>query len=310
MKTYYRIMLGQGSMHAAECFEKGFIGADYGISEDLTGKLPEAWNEFNAKYIPVYLVGHPGKSKVAAGLACGFLWTIAKGMRQEDIALCPDGSGRYRVGEVTGDYYYAPGEILPHRRPVKWLSAVVDRADMTKALKNSTSSTGTVVNLNRAGHTEEVEKLIGGVVAPQLVAADPDVEDPSAFAMESHLEEFLVQNWEQTELGKTFDIYTVDGEQVGQQYATDTGPLDILAISKDKKQLLVVELKKGKASDVVVGQTLRYMGYVVDELAEPGQSVRGIIIALDDDQKIRRALKVTPNIEFYRYQVSFKLVKV
>lgn len=309
MKTYYRIMLGQGSMYAAQGFDQGFIGADYGINQDLTGQLPDAWAAFNAQFIPVYLETHPEKSKVAAGLACAFLWTIARGMLQEDIVICPDGSGRYRVGEVTGDYYYAPGQILPHRRKVKWLSAVIDRADMSTSLRNSTGSTGTVVNLNRAGHAEEVEKLIGGVVVPSLVATNPDVEDASAFAMESHLEEFLIANWEQTELGKNYGIYTVDGESVGQQYPTDTGPLDILAISHDKKELLIVELKKGKASDVVVGQTLRYMGYVADELVEPGQAVRGIIIALEDDQRIRRALKVTPNIEFYRYQVSFKLVK-
>jgi hypothetical protein len=46
-----------------------------------------------------------------------------------------------------------------------------------------------------------------------------------------------------TELGKEYDIYEEDGEK-GQQYQTDTGPLDILAISKDKKRLLVVELKR------------------------------------------------------------------
>ena len=78
---------------------------------------------------------------------------------------------------------------------------------------------------------------------------------------------------------------------------------------KDKKEILIVELKKGRASDSVVGQIQRYMGYVLQELAEPHQKVKGIIIALDDDQRIRRALAVAPNIEFYRYQVSFKLEK-
>ena len=72
---------------------------------------------------------------------------------------------------------------------------------------------------------------------------------------------------------------------------------------------LVVELKKGRASDVVVGQTLRYMGFVQEELAEAGQQVRGVIIALEDDPKIRRALQMTPSILFYRYEISFKLVK-
>ena len=51
------------------------------------------------------------------------------------------------------------------------------------------------------------------------------------------------------------------------------------------------------------------MGYVQEELAENHQSVKGVIIALEDDLKIKRALSVTRNIEFYRYQVSFKLFK-
>ena len=127
--------------------------------------------------------------------------------------------------------------------------------------------------------------------------------------MEKHLEDFLVQNWAQTELGKTYDIFEEDGERVGQQYPSDTGPLDILAIGKDKKSLLVVELKKGRVSDVVVGQVLRYMGFVQEVLAVEGQSVSGVIIALDDDQRIRRALAMVPSVAFYRYLISFKLIK-
>ena len=50
------------------------------------------------------------------------------------------------------------------------------------------------------------------------------------------------------------------------------------------------------------------MGFVQDELADPEQPVRGIVIALKDDQRLRRALAMVPAIEFYRYQVSFKLV--
>ncbi|WP_245915501.1 endonuclease NucS domain-containing protein [Leptospira johnsonii] len=80
-------------------------------------------------------------------------------------------------------------------------------------------------------------------------------------------------------------------------------------MSKDKKELLVVELKKGRASDSVVGQIQRYMGFVLQELAEENQTVKGIIIALEDDPKIKRALAVTQNIEFYRYQIQFKLLK-
>ena len=51
------------------------------------------------------------------------------------------------------------------------------------------------------------------------------------------------------------------------------------------------------------------MGYVKSELAEPGQDVKGVIIALDDDLRMRRALSVTSNIEFFSYKVSFSLKK-
>jgi restriction system protein len=84
--------------------------------------------------------------------------------------------------------------------------------------------------------------------------------------------------------------------------------MDILAISKDQKTLLVVELKRDKASDKVVGQIQRYMGYVLDDVATEGQEVRGVIIALEDDIRIRRALRVAPNIDFYRYEVDFRLL--
>ena len=85
--------------------------------------------------------------------------------------------------------------------------------------------------------------------------------------------------------------------------------MDILAVSKDTKTLLVVELKRGRASDVVVGQVLRYMGYVTEVLADPEQTVRGVIIALEDDQRLRRAISVVPSIAFYRYIINFTLAK-
>jgi restriction system protein len=97
---------------------------------------------------------------------------------------------------------------------------------------------------------------------------------------------------------------------VAQQYQSDTGPIDILAISKDKSEYLVIELKKGKTSDVVVGQILRYMGFVKAELLANGESVRGIVIALEDDLRLKNALSMVPNVSFYRYQIEFKLHEV
>ena len=310
MKNYYRVMLGQKSVYAKECFAGNFIGTDFGINQDLTNKLPDKLQGFNKEFIPIYLVSHPEKTKIGAGLACGALWTVSKGIQTGDVVLCPDGTGKYRVGEVSGGYTYEPGKILFHRRPVKWLNVAIDREDMSEGLQSSTGVPLTVVGPTAiTNYRQEIEHLLGNTAPLPITIGGVEIEDQSSFALEKHLEDFLVQNWAQTELGQDYDIYKEDGEPFGKQYPTDTGPLDILAVSKDKKRLLVVELKKGRASDAVVGQTLRYMGFVQDELAEDGQSVHGAIIAHEDDQRIRRALSMTPNIVFYRYQVSFKLVK-
>ena len=304
-KSYFRIIAGKGSVHAQTCFDQGFIGCDWLDHIDLTDKLPENWRDFNHDMIPVYLEANPGKSKVSAGLACGMMHTICKGLKIGDIVFCPNGQGMYYVGEITSEYVYRPNEVLSHRRLVKWYDKGVAREEMSQPLRNSTGSVGTVSNITK--YAEELEALLEGKAPPALTHSDATAEDPSVFALEKHLEDFLVANWSSTELGREYDIYSDDGEIVGQQYQSDTGPIDILAISKDKKTLLVVELKRGRASDNVVGQIQRYMGYVKDELCEQGQNVKGIIIALEDDLRIRRALSVATNIDFYRYQVSFKL---
>jgi len=300
-------MLGKKSVYADEAHKGNFIGAGWLKNIDLTNRLIEEWRDFNKKMIPVYLQEYPDSSKIAAGLACGMLWTVTKGILIEDVVFCPDGKGSYFVGEITSDYYYHQGGILPHRRNVRWFSKAIERSQMSQSLRYSTGAIGTVSNITK--YTEEIEKLISRDRPPTITSTDETIENPSTFALEMHLEEFLVKNWHHTELSKKYDILEEDGELVGQQYPSDTGPIDILAVSKNKKELLVVELKKGRVSDVVIGQIQRYMGYVKEELAEKNQTVRGVIIALEDDVRLRRALSVTQNIDFYTYKVSFKLIK-
>jgi len=306
--NYYRVMMGRKSIHLKNCLKDGFIGVNYEIDQDLTHELSDDWRAFNRKFIPIYLANHPDKTKVAAGLACGAIHTVCKGIQQGDRVITPDGLGKYHICEVTGDYFYKPGEILPHRRPVRWFNETFQRDQMTDELRHSAGSIGAVSDLS--GYAAEFERLIGLPSGPILYTNDETIEEPGLFALEKHLEDFLVTNWKNTTLGKLYDIFEDEGEKVGQQYPTDTGQIDILAVSKNKKALLVVELKKGRASDVVVGQILRYMGYVKEVLAENGQEVRGVIIAMEDDQRIKRALLMVANIDFYRYEVTFKLHKV
>jgi restriction system protein len=307
MKNYIRVILGAKSIYAQECIQGGYIGADFDINQDLAAELTENWRDFNAKFRDVWLKKNPEKSKIAAGLACAMLWTICKGIQIGDIIISPDGQGNYHVGEVTSNYHYKLGENLPHRRSISWYPIQIERPAMSQEFKNSTGSVGTTAYIS--AYADEIERLIGNNKPQTIISTDTTIEDTSTFVLEKYLEEFLVSNWKHTELGKFYDIFEEEGQLVGQQYPSDTGPIDILAISKDKKSILVVELKKGRASDVFVGQIQRYMGYIKGELAESNQIVKGVIIALEDDLRIRRALSVTNNIEFYTYQVSFKLLK-
>jgi restriction system protein len=168
----------------------------------LTNELTDNWRKFNAKFIPIYLKAHPDKSKVAAGLACGALHTICKGIQKNDVVLCPDGKGSYWVGTVVSDYFYVAGGALPHRRSVEWFPKAIARAEMSEGLRNSTGSIGAVSNISK--HAAEIEGFLAGNAAPKLIATDELIEDLSIFALEEHLEDFLVENWSGTELGKNY----------------------------------------------------------------------------------------------------------
>lgn len=164
MKNYYRVTLGKKSAHASTCFADSFIGTDFEIQQDLTADLTAGWRAFNAKCRPIFLTGHPGKTKIGADLACSFLWTVSKGIRKGDIVLCPDGASACRAGEVISDYFYVAGAALPHRRKVNWLSQTINQTDMSDVLRRCISSIGTVGEIS--GHAEEIEKLIRGTAVP------------------------------------------------------------------------------------------------------------------------------------------------
>ena len=304
---YYRIMPGGKSAHLNDCLKGEFIGIDFDLKDELSDFIKYDWEAFKKRFKPYYKNLNPEKSNIAIGLHAGSVHAVCVHLSVGDIILCPDGNGVYHIGEIASDYYFMKGEILPHRRKVNWHSKTVNRIDMSKALQGSTGSGLTHCDLS--DYAEEIEKLIEGNRLPSIISTDKTIEDPTEFALEKHLEDFLVKNWKNTSLGKEYDIYELDGVSVGQQFPSDTGPLDILAISKDRNTFLVVELKKGRVSDNVVGQIQRYMGYVKEDLAESYQHVKGIIIGSEDDIRIRRALSVTTNIEFYKYKVNFKLTK-
>jgi Endonuclease NucS C-terminal domain len=134
------------------------------------------------------------------------------------------------------------------------------------------------------------------------------VESGERFALERQLEEFLLENWERTPLAKEWAIFsTSDDPEAGNQYPTDVGRIDILAVHKTQPRFLVVELKRNQSTDQTIGQVLRYVGWVKKHLATDGQSVEALIIAHRVEKEARYALLTLPHIRMMTYEVEFRL---
>ena len=125
------------------------------------------------------------------------------------------------------------------------------------------------------------------------------------FYLEKQLEDFIIQNWNNTELGRKYDLIYQEGEMISQQYRSDIGPMDILAKDKKTGSYVVIELKKNQTSDDTIGQVARYMGWVEEKLNDPG--VTGVIIAQGYDKKLEYALKRIKGVQVYVYELDFRL---
>ena len=81
------------------------------------------------------------------------------------------------------------------------------------------------------------------------------------------------------------------------------GEIDILC--KDAKgKYVVIEVKRWKDSDEVVGQILRYMGAIKEE---KGSEPRGIIILNQEDKRLNYASSIVKSIETKYYKFNFAI---
>jgi len=139
----------------------------------------------------------------------------------------------------------------------------------------------------------------------EQIKATDDLQSESQFALEAHLEEFIFNNWSQIDFGEKLSLYT-EGEQSGRQYPAETWSIDFLCLDEDG-DFVVIELKRGKTSDAVVGQVLRYIGWVKENLAEKDQEVRGIIISHEIDNALKYSASGLPHVRVMTYRVDFHL---
>lgn len=153
----------------------------------------------------------------------------------------------------------------------------------------------------------DYRRILDGIaeVAPTV----PHVESLAVqglFALEAHLEEFMAHNWDSIAWGSTLRLFR-DGDQSGRQYPAGTWSIDFLAVDDDTGDFVVIELKRGQTSDATIGQVLRYISWVRENVATAGQNVRGVIVASEVDEALRYAARDLTNISVQTYEVTFTL---
>jgi predicted Zn-dependent protease with MMP-like domain len=125
------------------------------------------------------------------------------------------------------------------------------------------------------------------------------------FRLESYLQKFLESHWDNTELATSWNLY-----RNGHVQAGCIGIIDILARHKIEPKWLVIELKVRKTSDEVLGQLLRYMGWVRIELAKVDETVDGLIIGSSPDIKTLYGLHMLTNATFMQYKLHANSIKL
>lgn len=136
-------------------------------------------------------------------------------------------------------------------------------------------------------------------------AFEEAVEEAQSFAAETDLRDFLAKNPDRIERG--LNVYS-EGGRSGVEYAIDGGRIDILAVDKDQR-LVVIELKVGRGRNKTIGQLLYYMGWVDQNLAN-GAPCRGMIVAKDISDDLITAVRRVPDVSLRRYRLSVTIEPV
>lgn len=122
------------------------------------------------------------------------------------------------------------------------------------------------------------------------------LEEYTSLTLEKDLKEYLAKNPHVLEKGLKL---------VEKEYPTrEVGNIDLL-LSDAKGYDVVVELKRGKENDDVVGQISRYMGWVMKNRQK---KTRGIIVVYEPDPKLDYAiLPFGPSLKIMYYRVKFDI---
>ncbi|MEZ4866630.1 MAG: endonuclease NucS [Caldilineaceae bacterium] len=270
-------------------------------------QLGDVSNVSRETLIDVVASTFPDRPNATKSLFVNMLWSFYHEIDPNDVVIARKGRKILAaVGKVTKQGYYAPGRnpylaspgnSHPNFLEVEWLDQ-----PRNKIFANIVFPMHSVYEITE----NQYLSLVEGPITDLATSSNEAVESQNEFVLEKYLEEFIVSNFNTIFKGDLKIYEDVEGLD-GQQYSTGIGPIDILAVELKSNSFVVIELKKGRPSDQVVGQILRYMGWVKENLCQGDQTVKGIVICRDPDPKLSYALKMVNNVDIRYYSVSFTL---
>jgi hypothetical protein len=142
----------------------------------------------------------------------------------------------------------------------------------------------------------------GGTEPPPVEPA----QGTSEFAYEHDLRDYLSKNL--TLIERDLHLYSEEGVS-GVEFPAGGRFIDILAVDS-AGGYVVIELKVSRGYDRVVGQLLRYMGWIQKHHAEQDQSVRGVIVAKDVTDDLRLACSKVSDVLLFEYSLSVSVKPV
>jgi len=252
---------------------------------------------------------YPDKPVNIQSLYTNMIWSFYHEVDPGDVIIARKGiKCLAAVGDVQGSAYYESSKIVEAvGREIAYSNHLdVQWRDSPRDLdyENIVFGRMTLYEIDASRYQELVE----GFDSSKAEEQEEGIEDKIEFILEKYLEDFIVSNFDAI-FGPGLSLYRdSEGETVGQQYNTEeVGVIDILAEGQRANDIVVIELKKGRESDRVLGQILRYMGWVTENLATEKQNVRGIIICKDSDPKLLYALSMARDVSVKYYEVDFTL---
>jgi hypothetical protein len=214
----------------------------------------------------------PNRTKVAAG----------------DRAILREyGTGLWGLCEISGDWTDDPEAKSKHEIEAGWFPiAKVHKWETTlpyELVKEDLSNQNHRLRIAKATEVDLSTTQLALRVYHRLGYGSTDGD---FFVLEAGLEEAVKANLKQLKL-------RLADESIQQQCSLGIGigRTDLICLD-ERDDFVVLELKAVHSSDSVVGQLLRYMGYIRENWAEKaGKKVRGIILTPSYDEQLRLAAK-------------------